>query len=357
MTISAVMISDMHVFHAFLHDISERRRAAQFLAIQHTVTTVLAEAETVEEAIPRLLCALGEGMGWDFGAYWTLGDGAVLRCMETWTLSGLEVAGFEQATRGSTFEPTVGLPGRTWASERPAFVPEVTADPNFPRASAAAKAGLTAAVAMPLLADGAVRGVIEYFTRDPRYPAPELLEMMEALAAQIGRFLTILSERAELVASLQVLSLTDELTGLPNRRAWNEGLERELARARRTDEPLCLALIDLDRFKAFNDAYGHPAGDALLRELAQGWKGLLRLSDLLARYGGEEFGLVFPAWPIDNALAVVDRLRADTPGGLTSSAGLAPWRSDESAQQLIDRADRALYAAKRRGRDQTVIAP
>lgn len=249
------------------------------------------------------------------------------------------------------------MPGRTWASGRPAFLPEVTADPNFPRAPAAAKAGLTAAVGMPLLVDGAVRGVIEYFTRDPRDPAPDLLEMMEVLASQIGRFLKILSDRAEMVGRLQVLSLTDELTGLPNRRAWNEGVECELARAERNDEPLCLALIDLDRFKAFNDAHGHPAGDALLREVAQKWKELVRATDLLARYGGEEFGLVFPAWPIDPALAVVDRLRANTPAGLRSSAGLAAWRRGESAQRLIERADNALYEAKRRGRDQTVIAP
>ncbi|HVF76972.1 MAG TPA: GGDEF domain-containing protein, partial [Solirubrobacteraceae bacterium] len=132
---------------------------------------------------------------------------------------------------------------------------------------------------------------------------------------------------------------------------------REFARAQRNDEPLCLALLDLDSFKAFNDTHGHPAGDAVLRDAAQQWKRLLRLSDVLARYGGEEFGLVFPAWPIDHALAVVERLRAATPGGVTASAGLAVWRSGESQEQLIARADGALYEAKRGGRDQTVTAP
>jgi diguanylate cyclase (GGDEF)-like protein len=180
--------------------------------------------------------------------------------------------------------------------------------------------------------------------------------MMEALAAQIGRFLTILSDRSQLVERLQQLSLTDELTGLPNRRGWNEALERELARAQRNDEPLCLALLDLDRFKAFNDAHGHPAGDSVLRDAAQEWKPLLRLMDVLARYGGEEFGLVCPACPTEHVLAVIERLRAATPRGLTASAGLAAWRSGETQEQLIARADRALYEAKRRGRDQTVTA-
>jgi len=357
LTISAVKAGASHVFHAFLHDITERRQSAQFLASSAAITTVLAEGETVEEAIPHLLRALGEGMGWEFGAYWTVGEGSVLRCRETWTVSGLDLSSFEAVTRGSSSEPGVGLPGRVWASERPAFIPELTADPDFPRAAAAAEAGLTVAVGLPLLAGGAVRGVIEYFTREPRSPAPEAIEMMGTLAAQVGRFLTILSDRTQLVERFERLSFTDELTGLPNRRAWNEGLERELARAHRKDDPLCLAMIDIDGFKAFNDAHGHPAGDALLREAAEAWKGLLRLSDLLARYGGEEFGLVYPAGPLEDALAVVERLRVATPGELTSSAGLAAWQSGESAEELICRADAALYEAKRRGRNQTVTAP
>ena len=353
LTISASKAGDSHVFHAFLHDISARRRGERFLATQHAITTVLAEAETVEHAIPLLLAVLGEQMGWDFGAYWTLGEGSTLRCRETWTASGAGLVGFERATRSTVLEPGSGLPGRAWASKRPTFIPVVTDDPNFPRAAEAASAGLTAAVGMPLVANEPLCGVLEFFTRETPHPAPELLEMMETLAAQIGRFLTIISERAQLVDRLQRLSLSDELTGLPNRRGWNAGLGRELARARRTGVPLCVALLDLDRFKAFNDTHGHPAGDALLREAAQIWMGLLRLTDLLARYGGEEFGLVFPAAPIEDARAVVDRIRAATPGGLTCSAGVAAWRPGESADQLVDRADSALYEAKRRGRDQT----
>lgn len=356
LTITAVPVGGSHVFHAFLHDISERRRNERFLAAQHATATVLAEAETVEDAIPRLLCALGEKMGWEFGAYWTVADGSVLRCRATWTAEGLALGDFDAATRASTFESGQGLPGRVLASGLPAFIEVVTSDPNFLRASKAAQAGLTAGVALPLLAGGEVRGVIEYFTRQARHADPELIEMMDALAAQTARFLTILSDRARLVERLERLSLTDELTGLPNRRAWNEGLLRELARARRRDEPLCVALLDLDSFKSFNDEFGHPAGDALLRELAHAWSSLLRGSDLLARYGGEEFALAFPSWPLASALVVVDRLREATPGALTCSAGLTAWRKDESPQQLTRRVDAALYEAKRGGRDRTVVA-
>ncbi|HVF78369.1 MAG TPA: diguanylate cyclase [Solirubrobacteraceae bacterium] len=357
LTISVVTVGDVQVFQAFLHDISERRRSMQFLASQHAITTVLAESETVEQAVPRLLCVLCTEMGWEFGAYWTVADGPVLECRETWTVSGLDLSGFAESTRRTRLKPGAGLPGRVFSTKRPMFIPKVADDPGLPRRQTAAEWGLTAAVGLPLLAGGEVQGVIECFTRETRHPAPQLVEMMEALAAQIAHFLTILSDRAQLVDRLQRLSTTDELTGLPNRRGWNEALERELARAQRNDEPLCLALLDLDRFKAFNDAHGHPAGDALLRDAAQQWKRLLRLSDVLARYGGEEFALVFPASPIHHALAVVERLRAATPRGLTASAGLAAWRSGDSQEQLVARADSALYEAKRRGRDQTVTAP
>ena len=283
LTISAVKVGDVQVFQAFLHDISERRRSSQFLASQHAITTVLAEAETVEQAVPRLLCALCAGMGWEFGAYWEVVDGPVLECRETWTVPGLDLSGFAETTRRRRLKPGAGLPGRVFTSQRPTFIPKVADDPVFTRAQAAAEAGLTAAVVLPLLAGGQVQGVIECFTRETRHPAPELVEMMDALAAQIARFLTILSDRSQLVDRLQRLSMTDELTGLPNRRGWNEALERELARAQRHDEPMCLALLDLDNFKAFNDAHGHQAGDALLRDAAQQWKRLLRLSDVLAR--------------------------------------------------------------------------
>lgn len=113
---------------------------------------MLPEEETVEEAIPQLLRALGEGMGWEFGAFWTVGERSVLRCRETWTVSGLDLSSFEAATRASSSGPGVGLPGRVWASERPAFIPELTADPDFPLAAAAAEAGLTVAVGLPLRA-------------------------------------------------------------------------------------------------------------------------------------------------------------------------------------------------------------
>ncbi len=164
------------------------------------------------------------------------------------------------------------------------------------------------------------------------------------------------TQQAELLEAAKESARIDALTTLPNRRGWDEALQRELARARREKTPFCIALLDLDHFKAFNDTHGHQAGDRLLRRGASGWKLALRQSDLVARYGGEEFAVLLPICQLDEAMEVIERLRAATPEGQTVSAGVAEWNGYEGEEALIDRADLALYNAKRAGRDRTTAA-
>jgi diguanylate cyclase (GGDEF)-like protein len=144
---------------------------------------------------------------------------------------------------------------------------------------------------------------------------------------------------------------------LPNRRAWDEELEREIDHAGRTEMPLCMALLDLDYFKQFNDLNGHPAGDSHLKEAASLWRERLRSADLIARYGGEEFALLLTATDSLQAEQVVEMLRSAVPRDETVSAGIAQWNGTESGTELVARADAALYEAKRTGRDRTVVAP
>ena len=162
------------------------------------------------------------------------------------------------------------------------------------------------------------------------------------------------STQAE-VERLRAMARTDALTGLPNRRAWDEEIRRELSRARRYAGSFSLALLDLDRFKQFNDTHGHPAGDTLLQEVAIAWRLALRASDFLARYGGEEFGLVLPDTPLPDALNAIERLQGAMPHGQTVSAGVVTWRG-EDVEMLVARADHALYRAKGAGRDCIVPA-
>ncbi len=198
--------------------------------------------------------------------------------------------------------------------------------------------------------------------------APALLLMQalrhrvtDALAIAIGcaaLFLLVVTRMSQLLSQLdlqtqrvQELAVTDELTGLPNRRAWNTELPGMIERVRRTKDPLSMAIVDLDHFKRFNDAYGHPAGDRLLKEAAAAWREQLRTVDHLARYGGEEFVVLLPDATAAGAHEIIDRLRLATPLGQTFSAGVATWNGSETSDELTARADAALYAAKNAGRN------
>jgi diguanylate cyclase (GGDEF)-like protein len=164
-----------------------------------------------------------------------------------------------------------------------------------------------------------------------------------------------LSRRA-LLEQLDHLAHTDGLTLLPNRRAWDAELDRALARARRTREPLTLALIDVDGLKAINDLRGHPAGDSLLIEIAGKWPAMLRPDDCLARIGGDEFAVLLPSCQEAEAAVVTERLRRGVPFPHSCSVGLATWNDEETAAQIMRRADDALYLAKREGRNRSVAA-
>jgi diguanylate cyclase (GGDEF)-like protein len=170
----------------------------------------------------------------------------------------------------------------------------------------------------------------------------------------IRRLRAVLAERADLLARLERLAGTDPLTGLANRRAWDEALERALADAHASGRPLAVAVLDLDRFKRINDRHGHQHGDRVLRDSAAAWLPEVRAADLLARIGGEEFGVLLTDCPLDGAVSVIERMRAATPSGQTCSAGVVQWDRAETAAALLARADRMLYRAKQQGRDRSV---
>jgi diguanylate cyclase (GGDEF)-like protein len=163
-------------------------------------------------------------------------------------------------------------------------------------------------------------------------------------------------DRVALLERLDDLASTDPLTGLANRRVWDERMNLEMRRARGHQEPLAVAILDIDHFKAYNDSRGHPAGDRLLRTLSASLTARLRDTDTVARLGGEEFGVLLPRCGSETAQELLYRLRNAIPDGQTCSAGYAIWDHAETAEQLLKRADEALYQAKRDGRDRTRAA-
>lgn len=185
---------------------------------------------------------------------------------------------------------------------------------------------------------------------------------VESIHPRSSRLLEVISiesavaiDRASAFSRLVSMARTDPLTGLANRLAWEETLSRELARADREQGPLTIAMLDLDGFKAYNDSRGHPAGDRLLAGIAEAWRPLIRLSDVLARFGGDEFALLLPRCESEMARELLERLRTSPELGISFCAGTAAWDGDESASELLERADRALYRAKSSGPGSVIV--
>jgi diguanylate cyclase (GGDEF)-like protein len=199
------------------------------------------------------------------------------------------------------------------------------------------------------------------------------LSLLPGITARVVEGIRLQQANARLAEQLRVHlsaveeeAATDPLTGVLNRRAFDRLLANETARSDAIAAGMALLALDLDHFKAINDAHGHPVGDEALRAFAQRVRGQLRQSDQLARIGGEEFVVLLPGAPPAKALEVAERLRAAVAGmplvdaprvAVTVSIGAACRLPSESGPDLLARADAACYAAKRAGRDRVAFAP
>ncbi len=229
------------------------------------------------------------------------------------------------------------------------FLPDVTSAPAAMRARIAG----ASAHLQPILDGAKLIGVLVIsWASATNGLTPSEASLTELLAHEAA----IAIEKATAHAELERLGRTDALTGLPNRRVVEDVSRHEIASARRTTLPLAFAMLDLDHFKDYNDAHGHPAGDKLLRAVSANWARRTREADLLARWGGEEFCLLLPGCDLDAGREMIEELREVVPDGQTFSAGLVAWQPGMTTEDLVAAADQALYAAKRGGRDQTAVA-
>jgi diguanylate cyclase (GGDEF)-like protein len=204
-------------------------------------------------------------------------------------------------------------------------------------------------------------GAHDYLTKPPGTLDEVALAVQRALEKKRLR-----EEKARLLGELRVLSHTDGLTQVGNRRALDEALVREGERSRRHGFPLSVALVDLDHFKGINDELGHLAGDEVLVHFSHRLRAVVRSADRIFRYGGEEFAVLLPHANLEGAEKVGDRIVRATgerpfvtrqrPVRLTCSVGVACLRGNEDPAALLDRADVALYRAKEQGRDQLCAA-
>jgi len=190
----------------------------------------------------------------------------------------------------------------------------------------------------------------------------ELADKLDNTQHYLQQYASDSRELTDELTRVRLLSLTDELTSLPNRRAFMRRLEDEVARVQRYGFPLSFVLIDLDHFKSVNDEYGHAAGDEVLRVYSKNILSIFRHHDMVARYGGEEFAVLLPNTDSDGAVRALNKVRRranetrwQTNGTMsnvpTFSAGVSLYKPGESASAFIERADKALYRAKRLGRN------
>jgi diguanylate cyclase (GGDEF)-like protein len=230
--------------------------------------------------------------------------------------------------------------------------------PSYPEGESVDSA--TGAVGAPIFVRGQLWGSATVaFTAKEEIPA-DIQMRFERFAELVAMAIS----NADNVSQLVEHATTDALTGIPNRRAFEEELRRELDHASRHGRPLAVALLDVDHFKAVNDSYGHQAGDEVLSAVAELLGAQTRSGELVARFGGEEFVWLMPDTTAEEAVVAAERarqrlaeLKFEHVGHLTLSAGINSNLAAASAAELLAGADAAMYEAKRRGRDQTVAAP
>ena len=339
-------------------DVTEQKRAERRLRMEHAVTRVLAEADSIEAGLKGVMRAICEAEGWDCCRVHLVDEQAgMLRFHDAWGIDHPGVANFIERTRDMTFTPGQGLAGRAWQTGEPVWSGDISADPRAIRRFASAY-GMRGAFCIPLVSGGRTLGVAAFASRVVREPDARLLEAAGVIGAQIGQFLI----RKQAEEAVRFVATHDSLTKLPNRVMFAQRLEHALGQAARHGRRLAVLFIDLDRFKVINDTLGHDVGDALLRELARRLTESLRASDTVARLGGDEFVVLLEELtdPL-YVTSVAQKLTAAiaqplvVAGGeyhVTASIGASTYPDDSAdAQALLKNADIAMYRAKESGRN------
>lgn len=232
LTVASARSGSEVIFSAFIRDLTEQKEAERRLAAEHAVTRVLAESHTLEEAAPRILEAIGAALGWQVGSFWVVDpDADELEVVGAWQDPATPSPAFVALERETRFARGEGLPGRVWETRKPAWITDVTNDPNFPRAAIAARAGLHGAFAFPVDAGEEFLGVIEFFHRDVLALDQGLLSAAEAIGGDIAESVRRVRAEESRDRALAELETANEELQRVNANLVAKGREAEQARA------------------------------------------------------------------------------------------------------------------------------
>jgi diguanylate cyclase (GGDEF)-like protein len=345
-------------------DFEEVRRRAFFFEVLSEVSRTALETGALEEVLGRIVRYVRDKFDLALAAIVVADDSGA-----EWRHRAIAVRGDMKLPDRDGWPVTAGVVGRAIRTGAPQLVLDVAADPDY--------FGLDARVGceyvVPIRMKGRTLGAMNLEAEAPAVFAAENLALFRTLAEQVAgpiELALVARQLEEANAELDRLSRRDALTGVANRRCFEETFDLEWRRAERLGAPIALVLADVDRFKAYNDALGHPEGDACLRRVAASFAAAAhRAGDLVARYGGEEFAVLLPGLDRENAVALAEAMRAalaalsiphpaaPPPGRVTASFGVAAWvpRPGRGREGLVAAADAALYRAKALGRDRVEV--
>jgi two-component system, cell cycle response regulator len=357
-------------------EIIERQRAEEEVRFLLTTTKLINESLDFHNALEITLRQVGQTIGWDLGEAWIPNnETATLEYSRGWYASEQKFEKFIEASKNLILSPNIGIAGHVWLSQKLEWIEDISLPQEtwFIRSEIALEVGLKAALSIPIIINNQILAILVFFKKERIKPEARIIELVKAVATQLGSFIQRKKIEAALVKAnqeLERIATLDGLTGIANRRRFDEYLYFEWLRLFREKLPLSLILADVDFFKLYNDTYGHLAGDFCLQHVAAALRhSVKRHSDLVARYGGEEFAVILPNTTAKGAFYVAETIRkhvqriklvhakSEVSKYVTLSLGIASIipNAELCPDTLITIADKALYAAKNKGRNCVVV--
>jgi diguanylate cyclase (GGDEF)-like protein/putative nucleotidyltransferase with HDIG domain len=327
------------------------REREEELSVINSSSVILSSSLDIQEIFPSFIGELKKVIDVDWASIVLIEDNN-LCCM---ALSVPEKSAYQVGDK----VPMEGS-GTGWVvtQKKPFIEPDLEKELTFNTSEHFYSQGLRTLAYLPLIAKGKVIGSFIVGSQNPHAYNQRHVKLLEQTASQIAMPL----ENTQLYAKAEKKARVDELTGLLNRRSLDEMIDSEISRHGRYGGEFSLAILDLDSFKAYNDTYGHLAGDKLLQEIGVTIKAAIRTSDYAFRYGGDEFAVLLPQTSIDAAFQVAERVRRNIADSLkdnqvpvTASIGIASWPDDGITHtDIIASADATLYRSKRNGGNQSL---